>query len=227
MKISHFLSSFAAGTLLATAFFHLLPEASHEAEGTDINVFLWALIGIIVFFIIEQFLHWFHHHSYHHTNVDEAELKKMRRVPLLVIGDTLHNFIDGIVIASSFLVSIPLGITTALSVAAHEIPQEIGDFGLMIHAGLSKKKVIFMNILSASAAIVSAVITYLIGDIFQGFHPIMLSLTAGFFIYLSLADIVPEIHQEENKRTMLLHTALLLLGIITIWIFTTYLEIHS
>jgi zinc and cadmium transporter len=227
MKISHFLASFAAGTLLATAFFHLLPEAAHEAENTDIPVFVWSLGGIVIFFFIEQFLHWFHHHGYHHSNSDNHELKKGRKIPLLVIGDTLHNFIDGIVIAGSFLVSIPLGITTALSVAAHEIPQEIGDFGLMIQSGMKRGKVIMISMLSAGAALIGAFITYSMGDAIEGFNPIMLSITAGFFIYLALADIVPEIHQEENKKTMLLHSALLLLGIMVIWIATTYLETHA
>ncbi|MBP9719520.1 MAG: ZIP family metal transporter, partial [Candidatus Levybacteria bacterium] len=146
MKISHFLAAFAAGTLLGAAFFDLLPEASEHVEeaGSSVDIFLWTLIGIIFFFFIERFLHWFHHHEDFHSDEHTKTT-----VPLIIVGDTIHNFLDGIVIALTFLVSIPLGIVTTLAVAAHEIPQEIGDFGLLLHKGLSRKKVILVNILSA------------------------------------------------------------------------------
>lgn len=227
MKISHLLSSFAAGTLLATGIMHLLPEALHEAEKTGTDVFVWVIFGILLFFFIEQFLHWFHHHTYHHSKLDQSDLSKNKKIPLIIIGDTLHNFIDGTVIAGSFLVNIPLGITTALSVATHEIPQEIGDFGLMVHSGLKKSRILWINIGSAVAAFLGAIITYVIGDAIEGFHPIMLSLTSGFFIYLALADIVPEIHKEDNKRTMIYHSLLMILGIITVYLSGIFLQIHS
>ena len=143
LKISHFLASFAAGTLSGTAFFDLLPEAAHEAEHHGTDIFLWTLIGILIFFFIERFIHWFHHHEDFHSHNDE----KKSTLPLIIIGDTVHNFIDGVVIAATFMISIPLGIATTFAVAAHEIPQEIGDFGLMLHKGLSKKRIIWVNIL--------------------------------------------------------------------------------
>src|SRR3989344_3951971 len=121
LKVSHFLASFAAGTLLGAAFLDLLPEAAHEAEELGINIFLWTLIGILFFFFLERIIHWFHHHESKHQH--EHEVKST--LPLIIIGDTVHNFIDGIIIAATFLVSIPLGIVTTLAVAAHEIPQEI------------------------------------------------------------------------------------------------------
>ncbi len=214
LKVSHFLASFAAGVLLGTAFFDLLPEALHEAEGRDINIFFWTLLGMIIFFFIERFIHWFHHHDDH---ADHAE-KTKSTLPLIIIGDTMHNFIDGVVIAATFMVSIPLGIVTTLAVAAHEIPQEIGDFGLMLHKGLSKKKIIFVNVMSAFASLVGAVLTYMLGDSIEEYIAIFLALTAGFFIYIASSDLIPEIHYEKRKKHAIFESFLLVLGIAVIMI---------
>lgn len=213
LKISHFLASFAAGTLLGTAFFDLLPEASHEAEHTGTNIFLWALIGLLLFFLIERFIHWFHHHEDFHGEEDE----KNSTIPLIIISDTLHNFIDGIVIAATFLVSIPLGIATTFAVIVHEIPQEIGDFGLMLHKGLSKAKIIWVNILTAAAAFAGAILTFVLGELLEPYIAIFLALTAGFFIYIASSDLIPEIHHEKRKGFAVVETLLLLAGILVIW----------
>ncbi|MBI2074621.1 MAG: ZIP family metal transporter [Candidatus Levybacteria bacterium] len=197
LKISHFLASFAAGVLLGTAFFDLLPEAAHEAEKTEINIFFWTLLGIVLFFLIERFIHWFHHHE----EYQEHERESKSTLPLIIIGDTVHNFIDGIVIAATFMVNIPLGIVTTIAVAAHEIPQEIGDFGLMLHKGLARKKIIIVNILSAAVAFIGAITTYLLGNVLEGYIPIFLALTAGFFIYIATSDLIPEIHYENSSNT--------------------------
>lgn len=213
LKISHFLASFAAGVLLGSAFFDLLPEAVHESEGTGINIFFWALVGIIVFFLIERFIHWFHHHEEFHEHKKESK----STIPLIIIGDTMHNFIDGIVIAATFMVNIPLGIVTTIAVAAHEIPQEIGDFGLMLHKGLARKKIILVNIVSAAAAFIGAIATYLLGNILEGYIPIFLALTAGFFIYIATSDLIPEIHYEKRRKFAAIESFLLILGIVLIW----------
>lgn len=220
LKISHYLASFAAGALLGTAFFDLLPEAFEEAErtGADTNIFFWALMGVLTFFLLERFIHWFHHH--HEHNAEE----KKSIVPLVVLGDTVHNFLDGVVIAATFLVSVPLGMVTALAVAAHEIPQEIGDFGILLHRGLKRKKVIFINLMSAIGALVGAVITYLIGERIETIMPILLSITAGFFLYIAASDLIPEIHNEDNKKVALIETVLLLLGVFIIWYLVSLLE---
>lgn len=220
LKISHFLASFAAGILLGAAFLDLLPEASHEAEESDINVFLWTLIGIIIFFILERFIHWFHHHEKAHEHDKEAK----STLPLIIIGDTVHNFVDGVVIAATFMVSIPLGMVTSFAVFAHEVPQEIGDFGLMLHKGLKSKKIILVNIVSAAAAFFGAILTYLLGNILGGYIPIFLALTAGFFIYIAASDLLPEIHYEKNKKFALIKSLLLLLGIFIMWLSATFLE---
>lgn len=212
-KISHFLSAFAAGALLGTAFFDLLPESIEVAAGVD--VFLWVLLGIIAFFVFERALHWFHHHHREHPE-DKTEKPT---VPLLVFGDSIHNLVDGVVIASTFMVSIPLGIVTSFAVAAHEIPQEIGDFGVMLSRGVSRRKVFFYNLLSALAAIVGALATYFIGESIEGLLPIVLSLTAGFFIYIAASDLIPEIHHKNAQSLAVVESALLILGVITIKIF--------
>lgn len=220
LRISHFLAAFAAGVLLASAFFDLLPEAAHEGEELGINVFFWALMGILLFFAIERFVHWFHHHEEYHEHEKEAQAT----IPLIIIGDTVHNFVDGIVIAATFLVDIQLGIITTLAVAAHEIPQEVADFGLMLHKGLSPMRVIMVNIMSASAAFLGAVITYAFGNFLQPYLPAALAATAGFFIYIAASDLIPEIHYEKRRGVALTKTALLFLGVIVIWLSLAFLK---
>lgn len=219
LKISHFLASFAAGVLLGAAFFDLLPEAASEGEKAGIDVFFWALFGIVLFFILERLIHWFHHHEEYH----EHERGSKTTVPLIIIGDTVHNFIDGVVIAATFMISIPLGIVTAIAVFAHEIPQEIGDFGLMIHKGLSRKRIILVNILSAASAFLGAGIAYASGNFLENYIPIFLALTSGFFIYIATSDLIPEIHYEKRKGFALIESILLILGIIVIWLSTHFL----
>lgn len=220
LRISHFLASFAAGVLLGAAFFDLLPEAFHEAEKLGINIFFWTLAGIIIFFLLERAIHWLHHHEEHHQ--DHKEVKTT--VPLIVIGDTMHNFIDGVVIAATFMVSAPVGIVTALSVFAHELPQEIGDFGLLLHKGLKRKRIIIVNVFSAAAAFGGALLTYSLGNVLEPHLPILLALTAGFFIYIASSDLIPEIHHEKRRNHAILETFLLLLGVFVIWLSVTFLS---
>jgi zinc and cadmium transporter len=219
IKFSHFLAAFAAGTLLGTVFFELLPEAVHhgheleEESGAELNIFLFTLFGFLLFFLIERGIHWYHHHQH-----EFDDKKSEPTIPLVILGDTVHNFIDGVVIAATFMVSIPLGVVTTLAVAAHEIPQEMGDFGILIHKGLKRKKVILVNIMSAMAALLGALITYWLGERVEGLLPILLSTTAGFFIYIAASDLIPEIHHENRKGFAFAETALLLLGIFSIWL---------
>lgn len=215
LKISHFLSSFAAGALLGTAFFDLLPEAE-ETGGEKVNIFLWTLIGILAFFLLERFIH---HHDQGTHHQDNKSV-----IPLIVIGDTVHNFIDGVAMAATFLVSIPLGVITSLAVAAHEIPQEIGDFGLMLHKGVPRKRVLLINLFSALAALAGAIITYMAKDQIVGLLPIALSLTSGFFIYIAAANLIPEIHNNENKKVAFWETAILITGVVMIWVMISLLE---
>lgn len=221
LKISHFLASFAAGVLLGTAFFDLLPEALHERKKTEVDVFFFTLLGIVLFFLIERFVHWFHHHE-----EPQEHLKQTKStVPLIIIGDTVHNFIDGIVIAATFLVSIPLGVVTALAVVAHEIPQEIGDFGLLLHRGLKRKRILILNMLSASVSFLGAILTYVLGaNLVESYISVFLAITAGFFIYIASSDLIPEIHYEKRRGFALIESLLLIFGITVIWISVNLLE---
>lgn len=219
-RTSHLMASYAAGTLLATAFWDLIPEANESAEvlGIGKGVYLWILIGILAFFFLERFIKWFHHH-HEHEAVDRKQT-----VALIMTGDTIHNFIDGVAVAATFMTSVPLGIVTSLAVAAHEIPQEIGDFGLMLHRGLNRKKILLFNMFSALAAMLGAVLTYFAGDLINGLLPFFLALTAGFFIYIAASDLIPEIHEESKYRLAILESSLLVLGVMTIVILVSILE---
>lgn len=201
LKISHFLTAFAAGALLSTAFFDLLPEA---------NLPFWTLFGVLAFFLLERFIH--HHHSH-----GKAEEEKKSVIPLVIIGDIVHNFTDGVAIAATFLISIPLGIITSLAVAAHEIPQEIGDFGLMLHKGLNRKKVLLINFYSSLAAIAGAILTYIYKESIEGLLPVILAVTSGFFIYIALANLIPEIHNRDNQKVAFWETVMLFIGVIVIY----------
>ncbi|MBI2011214.1 ZIP family metal transporter [Candidatus Daviesbacteria bacterium] len=215
-NISHFLASFAAGTLLGTAFFDLMPEA-FEAE-KEVNIFFWVLFGILTFFILEHFISWFHHHHEH------SPKEKPSTVPLIIFGDSIHNFIDGVVIAATFLVNIPLGVITSLAVAAHEIPQEIGDFGVMLHRGIKPKKVLFWNFFSALTAMVGAVLTFFIKDSIEGLLPIVLAISAGFFIYIAASDLIPEIHSQDKRSVSFIQVCLLILGVLVVYFAVSLLE---
>lgn len=230
LKISHILMSFAAGVLLGTAFFDLLPEALEASLACGFEcpyflglspiegIFLSALSGVLIFFLLERFIHWFHHHHEHKGNETKPT------VPLIILGDSVHNFIDGVAIAAAFLLNIPLGIVTALAVAAHEIPQEIGDFGILLHRGISGKRVLLLNMFSALTALAGALLTFIIGGKVGVYLPIIIALAAGFFIYIAASDLIPEIHQEKRGRFALAESIVLLLGVITIWFSTMLLE---
>lgn len=213
MKVSHLLASFAAGSLLGAAFFDLLPEAAHEGEKSGADVFFWSLTGFLAFFILERFIHWFHHHGHE----DNHEKSAKPTVPLIIIGDSIHNFVDGAAIATTFLISIPLGIITTLAVAAHEIPQEIGDFGLLLHKGIKKLNVLYINLASALTSVAGVLLAYFVGASIESVLPILLSITAGFFIYIAAADLIPEIHHENRRGFAFYETSLLILGVLTIW----------
>lgn len=192
-SLAHYATPFAAGALLAAVFLDLLKEGIHEAEGE--TVLLAALIGIIIFFFAERFLRWFHHHHQHKDAPDPT-------AGLIVAGDTLHNAIDGVAIAAAFLISVPTGIVTTIAVAAHEIPQEIGDFALLLHKGVSRQRVLVLNILSALATTVAAVITFALGSADKLPFGVLLGLSAGFLLYIATSDIIPDIHENAPKKRL-------------------------
>jgi len=187
-KILLFLVSFAVGGLFGDAFIHLLPEAFKEL-GTNLTTSLYIIAGILIFFVLEKFIRW------HHCHVPSHEKKWKPVVALNLIGDGVHNFIDGLIIGATYLVSIPLGVTTTLAVILHEIPQEIGDFGVLVHGGLSIKNALIFNFLSAVTSILGAVISLTIGPHVQGYTAALVPITAGGFIYIAGSDLIPELHE--------------------------------
>ncbi len=208
---------FAAGALLAAAFLDLLPEAmdSHDHEG----VLLAALGGFLAFFVLERSLSWFHHH--HETSTD-SHTHTNRNVWLIVIGDTLHNFIDGLAIGAAFLISPATGVVATIAIAAHEIPQELGDFGLMLSKGMAKRKVLLVNLVSALVTVIGAVLVFGLGDSLPISESTLLALTAGFFIYIAAADIIPTIHAERRRKLANLQTAVLIFGVIFVGVTSNY-----
>ena len=207
---------FAAGALLAAAFVDLLREAGHE--GNIDTALVYTLVGILSFFFLERFLRWFHHHHEHDDkNTDPT-------ASLIIIGDTVHNFIDGIAIAAGFLVSPSTGMVVTLAVAAHEIPQEIGDFGLLLRKGMSRQKVILANVLSALATTIAAIVFFQLGQSYEVSLEIVRGLVAGFFIYIAVSDIIPSIHQREEKVLAGWQSAMLLIGAITVSLVTINLH---
>lgn len=186
------LTSFAAGVLLATVFFDLLPEALHETDNY-LRPLQWSLAGIVAFFLFEHFFRWYHSHQAH------GDAKPS--VWLITIGDTLHNFLDGIAIGASFLINPALGITTSFAVAAHEIPHEIADFGVLLSQGIGKRKTLIFNLISAASAFLGAIAVYYSGDSIKPHLSNIIAFTAGQFIYIAAADFIPELHHNSDKKT--------------------------
>ena len=191
---------FGAGALLAAAFFDLLPEAL-EAGNDSHELLHWMVLGFIIFFVLERTASWFHHHHQHDTEDSSARSNQQNR--LMIIGDLVHNVIDGAAVGAAFLVSVPTGVIAAIAVSAHEIPKEIGTFGILMSRGWKDKKVIGMNLLTAAGTIISATAIYLIGQNTELSFAPLLALTAGFFLYVAASDIIPDIHEQPRRRGMM------------------------
>ncbi|PIR41459.1 MAG: ZIP family metal transporter [Candidatus Yanofskybacteria bacterium CG10_big_fil_rev_8_21_14_0_10_46_23] len=190
-RITFFLVSLAAGTLVGDAFIHLIPEAT-EVLGANQTALL-VLGGIVFFFILEKILLWHHDHHTSHEHCDH------RIGQMNLIGDGLHNLIDGILIGASYLVSIPLGVATTIAVFLHEIPQEVGDFGVLIHSGYTRRQALFWNFISGLVAVAGLILTVLIGQEVTAFAEYVVPLAAGSFIYIGLTDLIPELNQGRKN----------------------------
>lgn len=205
-KIILYLVSLAAGALLGDAFIHLLPETVEEF-GFTFSTSIYILAGIVVFFIIERFIHFQHcHHvgSVHHSHAFAT---------MNLIGDGVHNFIDGMVIAASYIVSVEIGVATTVAVIFHEIPQEIGDFGVLVHGGFSRGKALIMNFLTAFTAVVGAITTLLLNERIEGLEKYLVPIAAGGFIYIACTDLMPELHKETSRSKLTGQFFVFLIGI--------------
>lgn len=206
-KTTLYFLSFAAGTMLSVAFLDLLPEAANPTP---------ALLGIVSFFFIERFVIWFHHH-------DELHGMKPSAI-LILLGDGLHNLLDGVAIAASFLINPGLGLITTLAITAHEIPQEIADFSVLVSGGMKKSKALFFNFLSALTALIGAIGGFYFLEKLTNLLPLALSFTAGMFIYIACSDLIPEMHRNSNRHKGWIQFLPFLLGILVLWFLGSFIK---
>ncbi|MDR0975889.1 MAG: ZIP family metal transporter [Christensenellaceae bacterium] len=223
-NIMPFATAFAAGTLLAAAFFHIIPESLEQStfpeENSAMFIMMFVVAGFLACFVLEAFLHQFHSHAHDHCE----ECTKKTSTVMIIVADTIHNFLDGISIAAGFLISPITGLVITLSVIAHEIPQEMGDIAIMRSSGLTKKRTISLNIQGSFASLFAAVLFYAIGsEVNLPLAPIS-AIIAGFFIYIATTDIIPTLQQEKNKKSAFIKMFVLFLGIIILWAITWVLH---
>lgn len=203
-SLAKYVTPFAAGALLSAVFLDLLKDGLEHGETN--RVLLATLIGMVTFFLAERLLRWFHHHHSEEDEKDNAEK------PLIIVGDTIHNALDGVAIAAAFMVSPATGLVTTIAVAAHEIPQEIGDFGLLLSRGMSRKRVLLVNIISALATTLAAITVFALGSADILPLDVILGLSAGFLLYIAASDIIPEIHAQSPKNKLLDWSVIMLLS---------------
>jgi zinc and cadmium transporter len=194
--------SLAVGALLGDAFIHLIPEAFEHVANT-LHVSILIIVGVLIFFILEKFLHW------HHHGEDTEEIHPVGK--LILFSDGVHNFIDGIIIGVSFIISVPVGIATTIAVILHEIPQEIGDFAVLLHSGYTKTRALWLNFLSALCAVLGMLLAFILGEAGEAFSLWILPIAAGGFIYVAVADLIPELHKTKEAK----HSALQIVAVIT------------
>jgi len=196
--------AFATGSLLGAAFFDVLPEAF---KGGGDSMLTYVFLGMMMFFVLERYIHWNHCHA------ASCEKHYHPMTYLNIIGGAFHNFVDGAVIAASFLVSIPLGVVTTFAIITHEIPQEMGDFAILIKGGFTRRNAQLFNFLSALTAFLGAGITYLFSKEIENMIPMILSIAGGGFIYLATADLIPEIHKETESKNVIMQSLAFVFGI--------------
>jgi len=207
------LVALSAGGLLGGGFLHLLPEALLVVS--DLSIYLWIILGFILFFLIEKVLVYHHCHNVEQDHILEFHAFKW----LNLIGDSVHNFVDGLILAAAFLVSIPLGITTTIAVIFHEIPQEIGDFGVLVYGGFSKKKALYLNFLTALIAVGGGIIGFFVLSAVMPVTPYLLAFAAGGFFYIAASDLIPELNKEYTGKKTIIITLIFIGGIALMWLF--------
>lgn len=213
-RILFILIAFAAGALLGVAFMDLIPEAMEKSPGA--NVFGYVLFGILSFFVLERFIFWRHCHD------GKCDVHTFSYLNL--IGDGIHNFIDGMVIAAAFLTDFALGIVTTLAIILHEIPQEIGDFGILIYGGFSKFKALLYNFLSSLTAFIGAISTYFFYSYIENSITVLLALAAGGFVYIATADLMPELQKEVDFKKSVVQLLSLIASMLLVWALVLFFD---
>jgi zinc and cadmium transporter len=207
------LVSFAIGALLGAAFLEIIPHAFEQGEAHKVAFSI--LGGIFGFFVLEKLLLYRHCHTEHCEVHDQhaSTHDHGRSGALIIVGDTIHNFVDGVLIAAAFLQSVELGVVTAVAIIAHEIPQEVGDFLILLHSGYSKARALAMNLLSSAATVVGGVIGYFSLQLIDGLEPVLLGVVAASMIYVAVADLIPGLHRKPELRDTAVQALLIALGI--------------
>lgn len=219
-RILFFLLSFSAGSILGVAFLDLLPEAIELFGIQNISAMIfYVTLGFLSFFFLERFVYWFHGHFHGYDAEDVHEKITVKRfVYLNLIGDSIHNLVDGMIIAGSFLISTTMGIASTIAVIFHELPQEIGDFGVLVYGGLSRQKALFFNFLSALMAFLGIFIVYYLSANIGNFVGVLIAIGAGGFTYLAASELIPEIQKEEDFRRSIFQFILFISAVIMIWV---------
>jgi len=217
-KILFVLLSFSAGSILGAAYLDLLPEAVEFVGEEQLSiVVIYVTLGFLGFFFLERFLYWYHGHVHGYESEVEEKMTVKKFVYLNVIGDGIHNLIDGMIIAASFFITVPVGLATTVAVIFHELPQEIGDFGILVYGGFTRYKALLFNFLSALTAVVGVLISNYFSMNIENFVGFLVALAAGGFIYLAASELIPEIQKEENIGKSMIQFVLFILGIVLIW----------
>lgn len=204
--------SFSVGALLGDVFIHLLPEVVEKYGGFKINVSFYVLVSILATFLVEKLIHWKHHMSDDHKGHKHPPI-----TTITMLGDTAHNFIDGLALGASFLVSIPVGIATTIAIVLHEIPQEIGNYGVLLHGGYTKKRALYVNFLSALSAVAGTIIALFVGVRVANAVGFLSAFAAGNFIYIAASDMIPELHKEVSPRKSFWQLVTMILGILVMY----------
>jgi zinc and cadmium transporter len=215
-KILFFLVAFSAGSILGASLFDLLPEAIEMVE--EEVVFIYIAFGYLAFYFLERFIYWYHGHG-HHKDIEEEKSRPMTQgfAYLNVIGDGIHNFIDGMVIAVSFAVGVQVGLASTIAVIFHELPQEMGDYGILVYAGFKRGRALLLNFFSAVSVILGGLFgSFFVAavDVLSGF---LISFSAGAFIYLAASELVPELQEEENFTRSAIQFVIFIIGMLVIW----------
>lgn len=207
-KLLIYMVSFSAGALFGDVFFHLLPEIV-EPKGFTLKIALSLLLGILLSFLLEKVINWRHCHI-HPKSKDHIHPFAIMNL----FGDAVHNFIDGLIIGASYLVSFPVGFATTLAVIFHEIPQEIGDFGVLLHGGFKKRKALLFNFLTALTSIIGAIVSFLLNNYVENLTLFLIPFAAGSFIYIAGSDLIPELHKEVKVKNSILQFIFIILGLL-------------
>jgi zinc and cadmium transporter len=218
------LVSFAVGALLGAVFLELLPHIFEKTTNYQ-QTAMTILAGILLFFVLEKLVLWRHCHEEHCESHEPHEHghDHGRSGMMIMIGDTLHNFVDGIVIAAAFMADINLGFITALAILAHEIPQEIGDFVILLHSGFSRAQAFALNLISSLATVVGALLAYFMLQSFEGWVPVLLCLAASSMMYVAIADLIPGLHKRTEISATIQQVLLIGMGVGSIWLIHIFL----